>query len=92
MRAGDPLTTVSRLVKEMKRQVTGFAIESGFSVPGRRVPAHLVADFQELADDVRGAVETLVESHRPGILWANRPSPKATNAASAGTRARPTAC
>lgn len=72
----DPLTTVSRLVKEMKRQVTGFAIESGFSVPGRRVPAHLVADFQELADDVCGAVETLVESHRPGILWGEQPFPQ----------------
>jgi hypothetical protein len=29
----DPLTGVGRLLKDMKRQVTGFAIESGFSGP-----------------------------------------------------------
>jgi hypothetical protein len=40
----DPLTGVGRLLNDMKRQVTGFAIESGFSGPGRCVPGYLVED------------------------------------------------
>jgi len=66
----DPLIGVSRLLKEMRRQVTGFAIESGFSGPGRSVPAYLMPSVQELTDEVCAAVEALVESHRPPIvLW-----------------------
>lgn len=65
----DPLTGVSRLLKDMKRQITGFAIESGFSGPGRCVPASLVADMQELTDKVCAAVDALVESYRPSMLW-----------------------
>ena len=70
----DPLTGVSRLLKDMKRQVTGFAIESGFSGPGRRVPAYLVADVQELTDEVCAAVDALVDSYRPGMRWWEQPS------------------
>ncbi|MBK8385337.1 MAG: hypothetical protein IPL11_06560 [Candidatus Accumulibacter sp.] len=70
----DPLTGVGRLLKDMKRQITGFAIESGFSGPGRSVPASLVPDVQELADDVCAAVDALVESYRPSMLWWEQPS------------------
>jgi len=70
----DPLTGVGRLLKDMKRQVTGFAIESGFSGPGRRVPGHLVEGMQELADEVCAAVDALVESYRPSMLWWEQPS------------------
>ena len=66
----DPLTGVGRLLKDMKRQVTGFAIESGFSAgTGRCVPEYLVEGVQELADDVCAAVDALVESYRPSMLW-----------------------
>jgi len=64
----DPLTGVSRLLKDMKRQITDFAIESGFSGPGRRVPAYLVLDVQELTDEVCAAVDALVEIYRPTAL------------------------
>jgi len=71
----DPLTGVGRLLKDMKRQVTGFAIESGFtSGPGRCVPEYLVEGVQELADDVCAAVDALVESYRPSMLWWEQPS------------------
>jgi len=71
----DPFIGVGRLLKEMRRQVTGFAIESGFSGPGRSVPGHLISDVQELTDEVCAAVEALVESHRPPILlWAEQAS------------------
>jgi len=71
----DPLVGVSRLLKEMRRQVTGFAIESGFSGPGRRVPAYLMPAVQELTDEVCAAVEALVESHRPPVvLWGEQAS------------------
>ena len=70
----DPLNGVSRLLKDMKRQITGFAIESGFSSPHRYVPANLVADVQELTDEVCTAVDVLVESYRPSLLWWEQPS------------------
>ncbi|MEF8707804.1 MAG: hypothetical protein V5B38_02535 [Candidatus Accumulibacter propinquus] len=57
----------------MKRQITGFAIESGFSGPGRSVPAYLVPDVQELTDEVCAAVDALVESYRPSMLWWEQP-------------------
>ena len=69
----DPLTGVSRLLKDMKRQITGFAIESGFSSPRRCVPAYLVPDLQELSDEVCAAVDALVESYRPSLLWWEQP-------------------
>lgn len=64
----DPLTGVSPLLKDMKRQITSFAIESGFSGPGRRVPSHLVPDVQELADEVCAAVDALVDDCRSSLL------------------------
>ena len=70
----DPLTGVGRLLKDMKRQITGFAIESGFSGPGRRVPAHLVPDVQELADEVCAAVDALVDGCRSSMLWEEEPA------------------
>jgi len=70
----DPMSGVSRLLKDMKRQITGFAIESGFSVPGRRVPSHLIPDVQELTDEVCAAVDALVESYRPSLLWLEQTS------------------
>lgn len=71
----DPLTGVGRLLKDMKRQITGFAIESGFSGPGRRVPAHLVPDVQELADEVCAAVDALVDDCRASMPWAEPAKP-----------------
>lgn len=71
----DPLNGVSRLLKDMKRQITGFAIESGFSGPGRRVPAHLVPDVQELADEVCAAVDALVDDCRASMPWAEPAKP-----------------
>ncbi len=65
----DPLTRVGRMLKEMKRQITGFAIESGFSSPGRRVPAHLLADMQALAEEVCAAVYALIARYRPSLAW-----------------------
>ncbi len=60
-----PLTGLGRLLRDMKRQVTGFAIESGFTLRGRRVPAPLAADVQELTDEVCAAIDALVEICRP---------------------------
>ena len=69
----DPLTGVSRLLKDMKRQVTGFAVAPGLSAPGHRVPAHLVPDIQKLTDEVCIAVDALVEDYRPVTRWWKRP-------------------
>jgi uncharacterized protein Yka (UPF0111/DUF47 family) len=61
-----PLTALGRLLRDMKRQITGLAIESGFTLRGRRVPARLVVDVQELTDEVCAAIDVLVEACRPG--------------------------
>ena len=65
----DPLTGVSRLLKDMKRQVAGFAVVPGLSAPGHGVPAHLVPDIQQLTDEVCIAVDALVEGYRPSTRW-----------------------
>ena len=65
----DPLTGVRRLLKDMKRQVTGFAVAPGLSAPGHRVPAHLVPDIEKLTDEVCIAVDALVEDYRPVTRW-----------------------
>lgn len=65
----DPLTGVSHLLKDMKRQVNGFAVESGVSGPGRHVPMYLIPQVQELSDAVCAAVDALVASYRPNRLW-----------------------
>jgi len=62
----DPLTGLDAMLRDMKRQITGLAIESGFTLRGRRVPAHLVVDVQELADEVCAAIDALVDTCRPG--------------------------
>jgi hypothetical protein len=69
----DPLTGVSRLLKDMKRQIAGFAVVSGLSAPGHRVPAQLVPDIRKLADEVCIAVDALVEEYRPATRWWKRP-------------------
>lgn len=69
----DALAGVSRLLKDMKRQITGFAIESGFSGPGRHVPSYLVPDVKDLTEEVCAAVEALVEGRRPDTLWWENP-------------------
>lgn len=69
----DPLTGVSRLLKDMKRQVAGFAVVPGLSAPGHRVPAHLVPDIQQLTDEVCIAVDALVEDYRPATRWWKQP-------------------
>ncbi|EXI67435.1 MAG: hypothetical protein AW08_01991 [Candidatus Accumulibacter adjunctus] len=61
-----PLTGLGRILRDMKRQITGFAIESGFTLRGRRVPAHLVVDVQDLTDEVCAAVDALVDACRSG--------------------------
>ena len=73
----DPLTGVSRLLKDMKRQVAGFAVVPGLSAPGHGVPAHLVPDIQQLTDEVCIAVDALVEGYRPSTRWWKQP-PAAT--------------
>lgn len=65
----DPLAGVGRMLRDMKRQITRFAIESGFSGPGRRVPPSLVPDIEALTEDVCAAVEALVGAYRPCTLW-----------------------
>ncbi|ACV36980.1 hypothetical protein CAP2UW1_3728 [Candidatus Accumulibacter phosphatis] len=60
---------VTRLLKDMRRQITAFAIEAGFSNPGRRVPSHLLLDMQELSDQVCATVGALVDSYRPSTRW-----------------------
>ncbi|WP_300452243.1 hypothetical protein [Accumulibacter sp.] len=70
----EPLIGVGRLIKDMKRQITGFAIESGFSGPGRRVPAYLVPAVRDLSDDVCAAVEALVVAYRQSAVWSEQTS------------------
>jgi len=69
----DPLTGVSRLLKDMKRQGGGGAAVPGLSAPGQQVPAHLVPDIQELTDEACIAVDALVEEYRPATRWWKRP-------------------
>jgi hypothetical protein len=69
----DPLTGVSRLLKDMKRQIAGFAVVPGLSAPGHRVPAHLVPGIQKLTDEVCIAVDALVEDYRPATRWWKQP-------------------
>ncbi|MDS4074760.1 MAG: hypothetical protein RKO68_02160 [Candidatus Accumulibacter sp.] len=64
-----PLAGVSRLLKEMKRQITGFAIESGFSTPGRRVPLDLLPEMQTLTRTVCATVDALIAKYRPSAGW-----------------------
>ena len=64
-----PLTGVTRLLKEMKRQITGFAIESGFTRPSRRVPAELLPEMQALTDMACAAVNALIAKYRPAAGW-----------------------
>lgn len=64
-----PLAGVSRLLKEMKRQITGFAIESGFSNPGRRVPQDLLPEMQTLTHTVCATVNALIAKYRPAAGW-----------------------
>jgi hypothetical protein len=52
---------ISHLVKDMRRQITGFAVGTGFSSPGRRVSSPLVLDLQRLTEEVSAAVDALVE-------------------------------
>lgn len=60
----DPLGGVGRLLRDIKRQITGYAIESGFSGPDRRVPEELVADVLGLSEEVCAAVLALVRTFR----------------------------
>lgn len=60
------LTALGRLLRDMKRQITGLAIESGFTLRGRRVPTRLVVDVQELTDEVCAAIDALIDACRPG--------------------------
>ena len=69
----DPLTGVSRLLKDLKRQVAGFAVVPGLSSPGHGVPEHLVPDIQKLTEEVCIAVDALVEEYRPSTRWWKRP-------------------
>jgi len=61
-------TGVGRLLQDMKRQVTGFAIEAGFSGPDRRVPRSMIAGIHALSDEVCAAVRALVEHCRACCL------------------------
>ena len=65
----DPMTGVSRMLKDMKRQITSFAVASDHSGVGQCIPSHLVPDILELTDVVCAAVGALVESYRPGARW-----------------------
>jgi len=80
----DPLGGLTRLLKEMKRQITGYAIESGFTGPGRCVPDHLLGDVHVLTGEVCAAISALVRRLRvclsgeesastfrcePGVAW-----------------------
>lgn len=69
----DPLTGVSRLLKDMKRQVAGFAVVRGLSAPGAGVPADLVPDIMHLTDEVCVAVDALVDGYRPSTRWWKQP-------------------
>lgn len=65
----DPLTGVSRLLKDMKRQVAGFAVVRGLSSLGANVPTDLVPDIMHLTDEVCFAVEALIDDYRPSTRW-----------------------
>lgn len=65
----DPMTGVSRLLKDMKRQVTGFAVESDRSRSGVCIPQDLVPDMLQLTDEVCAAVDVLVAGYRPSLHW-----------------------
>ncbi|MBL8421184.1 MAG: hypothetical protein JNK92_11175 [Dechloromonas sp.] len=65
----DPLTGVSRLLKDMKRQVIGFAVESDLSRSGVCIPQDLVPDMLQLTDEVCAAVDVLVAGYRPSLHW-----------------------
>ncbi len=69
----DPLTGVSRLLKDMKRQVSGFAIESDLSRSGVSIPQHLVPEILELTEEVCAAVDVLVADYRPSRRWWKQP-------------------
>ena len=77
------LCGVLRVLREMRRQVTGFAIESGFTDHERRVPEYLVPMLQDLTDQVCAAVDALVDTCRPvllrGAAWAPGDSPNAVS-------------
>ncbi len=64
-----PLASVTRLLREMKRQITGFAIESGFTRPSRRVPVELVPEMRALTATVCAAVDALIAKYRPTTGW-----------------------
>ncbi len=69
----EPLNAVTGLFREMRRQITAFAVESGFSGDAREVPAYLVTDLQELSDAVCAAVDELIEGCRPCMLLWGQP-------------------
>ncbi|HRF71689.1 MAG TPA: hypothetical protein PL117_02875 [Accumulibacter sp.] len=69
----EPLNAVTGLLREMRRQITAFAVESGFSGDAREVPAYLVTDLQELSDAVCAAVDELIEGCRPCMLLWGQP-------------------
>ena len=64
----NPQTGVGRLLQDMKRQVTGFAIEAGFSGPDRRVPRSMIAGIHALSDEACAAVRALTEHCRACCL------------------------
>lgn len=65
----DPMTGVSHLLKDMKRQITSFAVESDPSRSGVCIPQHLVPDMLQLTDEVCAAVDVLVAGYRPSLQW-----------------------
>lgn len=60
----DPLGGFGRLLRDIKRQITGYAIESGFFGPDRRVPEGLVEEVLRLTEEVCAAVVALVRTFR----------------------------
>ena len=70
----EPLNGMTGLLREMRRQITAFAVESGFSGGAREVvPAYFVTDLQELSDAVCAAVDELIEGCRPCMLLWGQP-------------------
>lgn len=71
LQALDPLRSLSRLLGDMKRQVTAFAIDSGATDGGdKRMPEYLVADVLDLTNEVCAAVDALIEDLRASVLWS----------------------
>jgi len=70
----EPLAGVTRLLRDMRRQISGFAVESGFSGAASEVSVHLVADLQQLTEEVCSAVDELIEDCRPCVLLWNPPA------------------